>query len=126
MVVVRSLTWKGFQMKITSLAKKSVKTATVSMLAAGVVVVGLPGIANAAGTSPKANNCYTQWWNTSWGQRCDLPGATLAGDYTSTVRCDLPEIPNRSMTINRVYLSTQLYYGVDCMYGASEGKIIRG
>jgi|APThiThiocy_cv2_1041547.scaffolds.fasta_scaffold00386_42 glutamate dehydrogenase/leucine dehydrogenase len=111
-------------MKVMSLAKRSLKLATVSMLAAGVTLVAAPIAANAGGISPSANRCYTQWWNTSWAQRCD--GATLAAKYTSNVKCSWPEIPNRSLTATRSVGSTDTFWGADCMYGAYGGTITVG
>ncbi|MFF5073796.1 hypothetical protein ACFY2R_22000 [Micromonospora olivasterospora] len=75
----------------------------------------------AAGTSSPVFNCYTQWWNTAWAQKCDSPGAKYAGTYVSGVACSAQA--DKSMSIGRVQGSTATVSGTDCTFGASNGWI---
>ncbi|RNL87811.1 hypothetical protein EFE23_26545 [Micromonospora solifontis] len=89
----------------------------------GVGAVGLTATtpAVAAGTSNSIFNCYTQWWNTAWAQKCSSPGAKYAGTYTSGVACSSQA--DKSMSIGRAQYSTATYSGTDCTFGASNGWI---
>ncbi|MFF5230965.1 hypothetical protein [Dactylosporangium sp. NPDC000521] len=107
-------------------ARKSVvKVSALSALTLAAFMVATPA-AFAAGTSGKVNNCYTQWWNTAWAQKCDAPGASVSGNYTSIVDCSAPEIPDRSMNVTRSTNSTDTVPGYsNCIYGINTGYIRR-
>ncbi|MFC8901901.1 hypothetical protein, partial [Micromonospora sp. NPDC057140] len=66
-------------------------------------------------------NCYTQWWNTAWAQKCDSPGAKYAGTYVSGVDCSLQS--SKSMRVVRTQGSTSTVSGTDCTFSASNGWI---
>lgn len=89
----------------------------------GVGAVGLTATtpAVAAGTSNSIFNCYTEWWNTAWAQKCSSPGAKYAGTYTSGIACSSQT--DKSMSIGRAQYSTATYSGTDCTFGASNGWI---
>jgi len=75
----------------------------------------------AAGTSGTAYNCYTQWWNTAWAQKCNRGGAHYAGTYESSVKCSAQG--TRYLTKFRLQKSTATYSGADCTFSASAGDI---
>lgn len=104
-----------------SLGKRVAQATALAMLSAGAVGMMAAGPAAAAGTSSKIFNCYTQWWNTAWAQKCDSPGAQYAGTYVSGVACSSE--PDKTMSKGRTQGSTATYSGSDCTFGASNGWI---
>jgi hypothetical protein len=104
--------------------KALAKAAVLGLLTFGVVSFGYSAPAIAAGTSPTVHNCYTQWWNTAWGQGCVSPGATNAGTYKSEIACSLQG--DKTLSRARSKNSTTFYSGTDCRHSASNGKIWYG
>jgi hypothetical protein len=49
-------------------------------------------IASAAGTSPKTNGCYAQWWNTAFSGYCTP--ATATGWFRIFADCSWPQVPD--------------------------------
>ncbi len=96
--------------------------AVIGALAAGVVAFTATGPATAAGTSSSENNCYTQWWNTAWAQKCGSGGARVGGVYDSWVTCD-PLSTHPHLIQNRPRGNTQTFSGDDCGVKAFNGKI---
>jgi len=45
-----------------------------------------------AGTSPKTNGCYAQWWNTAFSGYCTP--ATVSGYYRIFADCAAPQAPD--------------------------------
>lgn len=105
-------------------AAKTLKVGVISALTVTAFAITAPA-AFAAGQSGKVNNCYTQWWTTAWAQKCDSPGASVAGNYTSIVDCSKPQVSDRSLTLNRSKDSTDTISGEDCLYGINTGYIRR-
>lgn len=111
--------------KRKSVVANVLKVGALSALTITAFAVAAPP-AFGAGTSGKVNNCYTQWWNTAWAQKCDSPGASVSGNYTSIVDCSAPEIPDRSMNVNRSLNSTDTVSGYsNCAWGINTGYIQR-
>jgi hypothetical protein len=111
--------------KRRSAAAKVIKASALSALTVAAFAVAAPA-AFGAGSSGKVNNCYTQWWRTAWAQKCDAPGASVAGNYTSIVDCRAPEVPDRTMNVNRSLHSTDTVPGYsDCAYGINTAYIRR-
>jgi hypothetical protein len=105
---------------------RTVLTRLLAQLAVlGLLVFGatlLTGTsASAQGTSSRVYNCYTQWWNTAWAQRCAQPGAAWAGGYESTVSCSLQG--TRSLSVRRSQGSVADFPGADCTFSVSNGQI---
>ncbi len=108
-----------------SAAVNVLKVSALSVLSITAFAVAAPA-AFGSGTSGKVNNCYTQWYNTAWAQKCDSPGASVAGNYTSIVDCSAPEAPDRSMSVTRSKNSTDTVPGYsNCYYGINTGYIRR-
>ncbi|QOC94171.1 hypothetical protein [Micromonospora craniellae] len=103
------------------LGKRVAQTAVLGLLAAGTAGMVATSPAFAAGTSSKVFNCYTEWWNTAWAQKCSAPGATWAGAYDSGVACSAQA--DKSMRVGRTQGSTNTVSGTDCTFGASNGWI---
>lgn len=91
----------------------------LGLLAVGAVGVTATAPALASGTSDTMFNCYTQWWNTAWAQKCPN-GATWSGVYVSGVSCSGVD-SDGYMEIARAQGSTAVYSGDDCIYSASDG-----
>ncbi|MFF3867201.1 hypothetical protein [Micromonospora sp. NPDC001898] len=103
------------------LGKRVAQAAALGMLVAGTAGMMATTPAFAAGTSTKVFNCYTQWWNTAWAQKCDAPGAKYAGAYVSGVECSAQ--PDKDITVGRAQGSTSTSNGTDCTFGANNGWI---
>lgn len=101
--------------------RRVAQVAVLGLLAAGAVGVTATAPAAASGTSSKTFNCYTQWWNTAWAQKCDSPGAKYTGTYQSGVACSAES--DKSFYKVRLQGSTATYSGSDCTFGASNGWI---
>jgi hypothetical protein len=102
-------------------AKRVAEVAVLTAMAAGIFGMTAPGAAQAAGTSPSKNNCYTQWFNTAWSQKCPSPGSAFAGKYESSVNCSAQG--RRYLPVGRVQFSTATKSGEDCAFSVSDGKI---
>lgn len=102
------------------LGKHVVKAAVLVALLVGAVGMTATNPAVAAGTSGKIFNCYTQWWNTAWAQKCS-PGATWTGRYVSGIACSLQA--DKTLAVVRLQGSTATYSGSQCLVGASNGWI---
>lgn len=103
--------------------RRLAQAAVLGLLTAGALAMGGPS-ATAAGTSEPIFNCYTQWWNTAWAQKCDPDkgGAKWAGTYESSISCSAQG--TRYLTKGRLQGSTTTTYsGSDCTFSASNGKI---
>lgn len=100
--------------------RKLTQAAVLGLLTAGAIAIGGPS-ATAAGTSAPIFNCYTQWWNTAWAQKCNSPGAKWAGTYESPISCSAQG--TRYLTKFRPQGSTTTYSGPDCTFSASNGRI---
>jgi hypothetical protein len=108
---------------VFSLAPKRIaQGAILGLLALGTIGVTAAAPANAAGTSAPIFNCYTQWWNTAWAQKCSSPGAKFAGTYYSGVTCSGLD-GDGLMSVVRTKGSTATRSGGDCLYSASDGWI---
>ena len=103
------------------LGKRVAQAAVLGLFAAGTAGVMVTSPAFAADKSSSVFNCYTQWWNTAWAQKCNTPGAKYAGTYVSGVACSAQS--DKSMTQGRVRGSRDTRYGADCTFGASNGWI---
>ncbi|MFC4149035.1 hypothetical protein ACFO0M_22505 [Micromonospora mangrovi] len=101
--------------------KRVVQAAVLGLLAGGTVGLTATAPAAASGTSTTVFNCYTQWWNTAWAQKCSSPGAKYSGAYYSGVACSYQT--DKSMRKVRSAGSTTTYSGTDCTYSASNGWI---
>ena len=101
--------------------KQVAQAAVLGLLAFGAVGVTATAPAVAAGTSSSVFNCYTQWWNTAWAQKCNSPGAKYTGTYVSGVACSAQA--DKSMSHVRLQGSTATYSGTSCTFGASSGWI---
>lgn len=104
-----------------STKKRARKAAALGLLAAGSLALTTGAPAVAAGTSGTVFNCYTQWWNTAWAQKCDSPGAKYTGSYYSGVACSSQT--DKSMKVVRLQGSRTTQSGTDCTFGASNGWI---
>ena len=62
---------------------KTIHLLLAALLALPVAVLLSSTTAEAAGISPKTNNCYVQWWSTHWTARCD--NALVSGKYRAHV-----------------------------------------
>ncbi|NIL59535.1 hypothetical protein [Salinispora arenicola] len=96
--------------------------AALGLLAAGAVGLTAAGPAAAAGTSDPRNNCYTQWWNTAWAQKCGSAGASDQGLYTSTAHCSGVD-RLRTLTEYRKYRDDFTAKGSDCLWSVKDGLI---
>ncbi|GAA1641889.1 hypothetical protein ACFQY4_22535 [Catellatospora bangladeshensis] len=101
-------------------AKKVAQAAVLGALAAGTFGLGA-NAAVAQGATGDVYNCYTQWWNTAWAQKCYSAGAEATGTYESTIDCSVTG--RRYLPKFRRVGSTTTYPGVDCTFSASNGDI---
>ncbi len=101
--------------------KRVVQAAVLGLLASGAIGLTAAAPATASGTSNVVFNCYTQWWNTAWAQKCFSPGAKWAGHYYSTVDCSAQG--SRLLKKFRVQNSTTTYSGGDCTFSVGNGKM---
>lgn len=103
------------------MSSKAVRqAATFAALVVGVVGIGISSPASGAGTSNKSYNCYTQWWNTAWAQKCD-GGAAVVGRFESSVSCSAQG--TRYLTTYRLKGDDRVVKGSDCTFSASNGKL---
>lgn len=102
--------------------RRAGQATVLAVLALGVagVIAAVP--ANAAGTSSSAYNCYTQWWNTAWAQKCGSGGADKFGTYESKADCNNES--DKYLTKLRNQGSTAVYSGSDCSFKVNSGSII--
>lgn len=103
-----------------SIGRRVAQVAVLGLLAMGSVGLTATTPAFASGTSDTKFNCYTQWWNTAWAQKCPS-GATWTGVYTSGVVCSSQT--DKSMAVVRVQGSNTVESGDDCSHSASDGWI---
>lgn len=108
-------------MRSRTAAKRIAQVAVLGLLAAGAVGVTATAPAVAGGMSTTVFNCYTQWWNTAWAQKCNSPGAKYTGTYVSGVACSSQT--DKAMSKVRLQGSTTTYSGTDCTFSASDGWI---
>jgi hypothetical protein len=106
--------------------QRNSRTVVRQALALGLLAVGFVGFsatapASAAGTSNVEYNCYTQWWNTAWAQKCGTGGADFYGYYQSSVSCSAQG--TRTLTVQRGAGSTGTVSGPDCTFSVSNGKM---
>lgn len=99
---------------------KAAQALTVGALAAGVIALGFGAPAGAAGKTGTTDGCYTQWWNTAWGQGCS--SATRNAIYYSSVDCSGAD-GGRELWVGRGVGSTSFQSGTDCWWGINSGKI---
>lgn len=97
------------------------QVAVLGALAAGVFGFVISGPASAAGTSSSSYNCYTQWWNPAWAQKCGSGGASVVGNYESSVSCSAQG--TRYKNVYRLAGSTSTAKGSDCTFSVGNGKI---
>jgi hypothetical protein len=95
--------------------------AALFALSLGIAGLAAPGTAQAAGTSSSVMNCYTQWWNTAWAQKCSAPGAAFTGSFESKIACSAQG--DKYLTVGRAQHSTATVSGSDCAHSASNGSI---
>jgi hypothetical protein len=93
----------------------------LSLGAVGVTTMGAVAPAAARGTSGEVLNCWTQWWNTAWAQKCSSAGAAFTGTYISRVACSSE--PDKSLRVGRAKGSTKDMPGADCSFRVSNGRI---
>lgn len=101
--------------------KSTVQAVALTALAAGAIAVSATAPASAAGTSTSHYNCYTQWWNTAWAQKCAAGGADVVGWYESTVSCSSQ--PDKYLDKYRLAGNATTYSGVDCSFSVSNGQL---
>ncbi|GAB3801752.1 hypothetical protein [Micromonospora zhanjiangensis] len=104
-----------------SVSKRATRVAVLGLLAAGATGAIATSPAFAAGTSDTVGNCYTQWWNTAWAQKCPAPGAKWTETYESGITCSAQG--GRTLTVGRAKGSTSTVNGSDCTFSASNGWI---
>lgn len=93
---------------------------TLGVISAGALAFGLAAPVNAAGKTLEAEGCYTQWWNTAWGQGCS--SATKNALCESEVDCSGVD-GNRELWVGCGIGSTSFHSGTDCFWGIVEGWI---
>jgi hypothetical protein len=101
-------------------SRSAAQALVIGAVAAGVLAFGFGASANAAGKTLEAEGCYTQYWNTAWGQGCS--SATMNAIYDSEVDCTGVD-GNRYLTVGRGIGSTSFHYGTDCFFGISDAWI---
>lgn len=106
---------------VRSAGKLVAQSAILLALFIGAVGITTTGPAAAEGKSKTIFNCYTQWWNTAWAQRCDNPGSEWAGVYRSGIICSLQG--TRTITVVRAQHDRRDAKGPDCTFSASNGTI---
>ena len=100
-------------------AARVMKATMAGLFTAGIIALGIAGPAAAGGTSSSDFNCYTQWWNTAWAQKCYSGGADTTGNFQSGIECTAQF--DKSFTKWRVAYSTATYSGVSCTFAADKG-----
>ncbi|MDG4766782.1 hypothetical protein O7632_22160 [Solwaraspora sp. WMMD406] len=101
--------------------KRAVQAGVLALLAAGAFSLTATGPAVAGGTSGSVFNCYTQWWNTAWAQKCGAPGAKYTGTYVSGIGCSAQS--GKRIDVVRVQGSRGTVSGPDCTFSANNGWI---
>ncbi|MDG4838459.1 hypothetical protein O7631_18240 [Micromonospora sp. WMMD967] len=110
----------SFGVSMMNQPKKAAEAFAIGAIAAGVIAFGFGAPANAAGKTLEAEGCYTQFWNTAWGQGCS--SATKNAVYDSEVNCTGAD-GNRWLTVGRAKGSTSFHSGTDCFWGISDAWI---
>ncbi|HEY0698623.1 MAG TPA: hypothetical protein VGD43_12535 [Micromonospora sp.] len=102
-------------------ARSIAKAGVLGLLAAGAIGIGLNTPALAGGTSTSSYNCYTQWWNTAWAQKCGGSGAAVVGWYRSDAYCSYEA--DKWLEKYRLPGSTATYSGTSCTFSVTGGRL---
>lgn len=92
------------------------QTGLLMGLAGAAVLLSAPA-AEAGVKGNVVNSCYGIYFSTDWNQECGPSGADYAGTYQSTADCTAPEIPDKHLTVGRIYGDKVSVDGADCAYG---------